>query len=115
MHKRFSTQYSQYNYKVEQLRQLNHFTYLLIWLYFILAAIYLGIIFVGPKAPEFSYQFKLIVLLVLIFYPYVITPIEMFLFRMFTYLIETVVGNVYKRPDYQYVIDYSYIPNLFSY
>jgi hypothetical protein len=44
-----------------------------------------------------------------------VTPIEMFIFRFITYIIETVVGNVYKRPDYQYVIDYSYIPNLFSY
>lgn len=115
MHKRFSTQYSKYNYKVEQLRRLNGFIYILIWIYFILAAIYLGIILVGPKAAEFSYKYKLAVLILLVLFPYIITPIEMFVLRMITYIIESVVGNVYKRPDYEYVIDQTYIPNLFSY
>jgi hypothetical protein len=115
LRRKFSTQNSKYNYKIEQLQSLNHFIYVLIWGYFILAAFYLGILFVGPKASTFSNQYKLIVLLVLVLFPYVVTPIEMFIFRFITYIIETVVGNVYKRPDYQYVIDYSYIPNLFSY
>ena len=115
MARRFSTKYSAYKYKTEQTRFLNNFTYALIWIYFLLAALYLGIIFVGPKRSEFSYKYKVVALLVIVLFPYLITPIEYFVLRGIVFVIETTVGNVFKRDDHTYIVDYTYLPNFFSY
>lgn len=115
MRRRFSTKQSQYEYKTGQNRFLNNFTYALLWIYFILAAIYLAIVFVSPKRDQFSYQYKVAVLLILVLYPFVITPIEYFILRGLALIVETVVGNVFERDDYEYVIDYTHLPNFFSY
>jgi len=115
MQRRFSTKYSQYNYKVEQTQSLHYLTYGLIWIYFILSAFYLGILFVGPKRKLYSYKYKFLILLALVLFPYVITPIEYFFVRLFVFLTETIIGNVYERDDHEYVVDYTYVPNLFSY
>ena len=63
----------------------------------------------------YSFYYKLCVLIVLVIYPYVITPFLMFIYRLIAFIIESAIGNVFSRPDYQYVIDRSYIPNLFKY
>ena len=115
MRRRFSTKQSQYNYKIGQLHFLHNFTYALLWVYFILSAIYLAIVFVSPKRDQFSYQYKVIVLLVLVLFPFVITPIEYFVLRGLALIVETVVGNVFERDDYEYVVDHSNLPNFFSY
>lgn len=115
MQRRFSTKYSQYNYKVGQTQSLHYLTYGLIWIYFLLSAFYLGILFVGPKRKLYSYKYKFFILLVLVLFPYVITPIEYFFVRLFVFLTETIIGNVYERDDHEYIIDYTYVPNLFSY
>ena len=47
MRRRFSTKYSAYNYKVEQTRLLHNVTYGLMWVYFILAAFYLFVLYVS--------------------------------------------------------------------
>lgn len=115
MRRRFSTHTSAYNYKVGQLQSLNSFIYVLIWAYFILAAIYLWKIYVSSESAQYTFYYKLAILIVLVLFPYVITPIEMFFIRMIAYIVETIIGNVFNRPDYEYVIDYSYIPTVFSY
>jgi hypothetical protein len=115
MRRRFSTKYSQYSYKVGQIQLLHNLTYGLVWIYFILAAFYLGILFVGPNRKLYSYKYKGLILLALVLFPYVITPIEYFFVRLFVFLTETTVGNVYERDDHEYVVDYTYVPNLFSY
>lgn len=113
--RQYSTQFSSYQYKIGQIQRLNWFTYLLIWLYFILSTIYLWILFVGNKASSYTPFYKVGVLVGLMVFPFIITPIEMFVLRFITFVIETVVGNVYKRPDYNYVVDQTYVPNLFQY
>jgi len=115
MRRRFSTKNSKIAYKDEQLVYLSTYIFYLIWLYFILSAGYLGVLFVGPRAKTFSPYYKVGVLLILVSFPYLATPVEMFFLKMFTYMIETLVGNVYERPDFEYIIDYNAIPNLFSY
>ena len=101
MQRRFSTKYSQYNYKVEQTQSLHYLTYGLIWIYFILSAFYLGILFVGPKRKLYSYKYKFLILLALVLFPYVITPIEYFFVRLFVFLTETIIGVGSSRVDLQ--------------
>jgi len=113
--KRYTTQYSQVDYKHGQIRMLNYFIYALIWIYFILSVVYLWMIFVSKSSSEYTFRYKMFVLVGLLLFPYIITPLEMFFMRMITFVVETVVGNVYTRPDYDYVIDRSYVPTLFSY
>lgn len=115
MRRRFSTKYSQDLYKSGKMIYLNTYFFYLIWLYFILSAVYLGILFIGPSAPKYSAYYKVGVLIGLVLFPYIATPVEMFLLKMLTFITETVMGNVYERPDYEYVLDYNAVPNIFSY
>jgi len=115
MRRRFSTKNSQVAYKNGRMVYLSSYVFYLIWVYVILSAAYLGIIFIGPRAPKFTSYYKVGVLIVLVLFPYVATPIEMFFLKMLTFIVETVMGNVYERPDFEYLIDYNAVPNLFSY
>lgn len=115
MQRRFSTRYSQYTYKTGQLEYLSGFVFYLVWIYFLLSAFYVGILFFGSSAVKFTIYYKIAVLLGVILFPYLATPAEMFLLKMGTYITETTIGNVFKRPDYEYVVDYNSVPNLFSY
>ena len=115
MRRRFSTKNSKIAYKHNKLVYLSTYIFYLVWLYFILSAGYLGIVLVGPRAKTFSPYYKIGVLLTLVLFPYLATPVEMFFLKMFTYIIETLIGHVYERPDFEYIIDYNAIPNLFSY
>uniref|UniRef100_A0A6C0CMV4 Uncharacterized protein n=1 Tax=viral metagenome TaxID=1070528 RepID=A0A6C0CMV4_9ZZZZ len=113
--RRFTTGDSQYMYKVEKIKSLNFYIYVFIWIYVILAGFYIWIIFIGKKSSNYSISYKIAALIIIILFPYLITPIELFYARLITYIIETVAGNVYTRPDYEYVVDSTYIPSLFSY
>jgi hypothetical protein len=115
MQRRFSTQKSKSHYKVHQIQTLNTYIYVFIWVYVILSACYLWVIFIGNNSDQYSRFFKITVLIGIILFPYVITPIEMFIARMGTFVVESIFGNVYKRPDYEYVVDKSYIPGIFAY
>ena len=112
MKRRFSTQYSQYNYEIVKLQFLNKITFALMFLYFIVAAVYLGILFVGPNRGEHSFLFKVTALLVIILFPYFITPLEYFLFRIALFVVETCTGDLFRHDDYEYLIDQTYVPNL---
>jgi len=82
------------------------------FLYFIVAAVYLGIIFVGPNRGKNSFLFKITALLIIILFPYFITPIEYFLFRGVLFVLETFMGDLFGHDDYEYLIDQTYVPNL---
>jgi hypothetical protein len=115
MQRRFSTMRSQYTYKTGQLAYLSQFIFYLVLTYYLFSAVYIWILCFGPNAAKFTVYYKVIVALVIVVFPYVAAPVEMFLLRTGTYVIETTVGKVYERPDYEYIIDYNSVPNLFSY
>jgi hypothetical protein len=112
MKRRFSTQYSQYNYEYVKLQFLNKITYALMLLYFIIAAVYLGIIFIGPNRDKNSFFYKASTLLILILFPFLITPIEYFLFRGLLFVVQTFTGSLFNNDDYGYFIDQTYVPNF---
>ena len=113
LEKRYSTQNSKYLYKTQQISLLHNLTYILIWVYLLVSLIYVVFLFIGPNAKKYSFFFKLIILMTIIHYPYVIYTIEVFLLKVYTFLVETAVGQVFQRPDKEFVIDYTYIPNMF--
>ena len=115
MKRKYSTKYSKYNYKVQQTRSLHYYTYAMIWIYFLLASLYLGVLFVGPNRNYYSFSYKFFILLFLVLYPFLITPFEYLIFRAFVFITETIVGNVFTRDDHEYVIDQSYFPDFFAY
>ena len=112
MKRRFSTQYSQYNYEIVKLQSITKITFALMLLYFIVAAVYLGIIFIGPNRDQHSFVYKASTLLVIILFPYLITPIEYFLFRGVLFVLEILSGGLYGHDDYAYMIDQTYVPNF---
>ena len=110
MKRRFSTKYSQYNYDIRKLQFLNNVSFSLLILYFILGAVYLGIHFIGPGSEKNSYLYKFIILTIIIGYPFLITPIEYFSFRTLLFVVETAVGKVFERDDYEFLIDLRHLP-----
>ena len=112
MKRRFSTQYSQYNYEIGKLQSLNKITYGLMLLYYIVAGVYLGIIFIGPTRDKSTYLFKISILLIIMLFPFLITPVEYFLYRVVLFVVETFMGKVFENDDYGYLIDQTYVPNF---
>ena len=112
MKRRFSTRYSQYNYDIAKLQFLNSFTFGLFVFYFFLTAIYLGILFIGPNRDKFSSFYKGNVLLILVLFPFLITPLEYIILRGILFITETLVGKVFDSDDYNYIIDQTYLPRF---
>jgi len=110
MKRRFSTKYSQYNYDYQRLQSLNNISFLLLMSYFIISAAYLGILFFGQHRGTVSYSYKVFALVFLVLYPFIITPIEYFLFRAIAFVIETAVGNIFEHDDYVFLLDFSHLP-----
>ena len=105
MKRRFSTKDSQYNYDIQNLQFLNKFSFALLIFYFLIAAVYLGIIFIGPGSDKISNFFKFLVLLLFILYPFLITPFEYYSFRAVLFVLETAIGKIYDKDDYAFMID----------
>jgi len=116
LEKQYSTQKSKFLYKTQQIQSLNTVIYYFVWIYFLFAVIYLIIIFLEKK---YSYQWKFFLLILIVIYPYVIYAIEVFLVKLYTFIVETAIGQVFKRPDNEFGIDYTYaplqyVPNAFN-
>ena len=116
LEKQYSTQQSKYLYKTQQIQSLNTFIYYLVWVYFIFAVMYLILVFLEKK---YSYGWKFFLLFFILVYPYVIYGIEVFFIKVYTFLVETIIGQVFKRPDNEFGIDYTfmplqYVPNIFK-
>ena len=102
MKRRFSTKYSQYTYDIVHLQFLNSIARVMLFFYFLLGAIYLGILFLGQNKDKTSYTYKISALVILLLLPFVITPIEYILFRGTQFIVETVIGKVFELDDYHY-------------
>lgn len=93
--KRFSTKNSLYRYKNEQLTILTKFANAFMSLYFILAGIYLSIILIDPTHQQVhSYYYKITLLLLLISFPFIITPIEIVTYDVLMYCARFTFGVV---------------------
>ena len=90
---RFSTKNSLYRYKNEQLTILNQFVNAFMALYFILAGIYLSIVIIDTTKIH-SYHYKITLLLCLVSFPFVITPIEFVIYDVVMYLARFAFGVV---------------------
>lgn len=110
MRRRFSTKNSQYTYDIQKLQFFNNISFALLLLYFIVAAVYLGILFVGPDREKNTFFYKLVVLVILVLYPFLVTPIEYFTFRGLLFVVETAIGKVFERDDYEFLIDLRNLP-----
>ena len=113
MDKRYSTTYSKYKYTVEQTSSLERYTSIFMILYIILGISFLVILVVGPKSKETSLRMKGFVLMALILYPFCISVIEYYLLKCWQFVIYLLTGSVFPYSDYEYIIDYTYIPKLF--
>ena len=112
MKRRFSTQNSLYNYEILNLRYMHQITYALFILYFIIAAGYLGIIFIGPNREKTSFSYKASILLFILLFPFLITPIEYTLFRGVLFIVKTLTGQLFVSDNYEYILDQTYVPRF---
>lgn len=112
LRKRFSTKYSNWNYQIQQLQQLQKFNSWFIFIYCTLSIMYAGLLIFGENAVKYSWVYKLTVISICIVFPFIISPVEMFFVNLFTFFTKTFFGDVYNRPDYEYGIDYTFVPTL---
>jgi hypothetical protein len=96
----FYTKSSKIQYQIEQTRSLNNIVYYLIWIYALMAVIFLGFLFVGPNSKNIPLYLKVIITILLILYPYYIVTIEEFIYDLVQFAYSIIYGNVYLRSDY---------------
>lgn len=110
--KRYSTKDSQYEYKLQQVSSLTNTIHVLFYLYAILSIICIYIIIFGEQFLEFGKYSKIIMILLLFLFPYIMTPIEGAIINFVYFLIKMITGETVDTAEYQYVLDTSYIPGL---
>lgn len=100
LEKAYSTKFSKSQYQTEKISAINYYIYYLIWIYACIAVVFIGFLFVGPKSKKTSFYFKLAILLLLIAYPYYITPLQDYIYHFIRFCLDTLHGNVFFYSDY---------------
>lgn len=100
LEKAFSTHFSKIQYQTEQISSLNFYVYYLIWIYAIIAVIFLGFLFAGQKSKKTSIYLKLFITLLLVLYPYYITDLEDILMSIGNFVFDEFYGNIYIKSEY---------------
>lgn len=96
----FSTHSSKSMYQTEQIASLNWYVYYLLWLYAVVAVIFLVVLFGGPNANKTSIYIKGIVTVLLLLYPFYVTTVENFLYAFYQFGLHIIYGDVYIRSSY---------------
>lgn len=96
----FSTHSSKSMYQTEQIASLNWYVYYLLWLYAVVAVIFLVVLFGGPNANKTSIYVKGIVTVLLLLYPFYVTTVENFLYAFYQFGLHIIYGDVYIRSSY---------------
>ena len=96
----FSTHSSKSMYQTEQIASLNWSVYYLLWLYAVVAVIFLVVLFGGPNANKTSIYVKAIVTVLLVLYPFYVTTVENFLYAFFQFGLHIIYGDVYIQSSY---------------
>lgn len=100
LEKAYSTKFSKSQYQTEKISAINYYIYYLIWIYACIAVVFIGFLFVGPKSKKTSFYFKLAILLLLIAYPYYITPLQDNIYHFIRFCLDILHGNVFFYSDY---------------
>jgi hypothetical protein len=90
--------YVKTGYLIDQNRTIINANFYLFWIYFCLVLVYAYVLFTNGK--NMTLLMRVGLLSVFFVYPFVITNVEVFLWKNVKYLYDTMVGNVYVTPDY---------------
>lgn len=96
----FSTHSSKSMYQTEQIASLNWYVYYLLWLYAVVAVIFLVALFGGPNANKTSIYVKGIVTVLILLYPFYVTTVENFLYAFYQFGLHIIYGDVYIQSSY---------------
>lgn len=92
------TDFTKIGYVLEQNRTALKVNFYLFCIYFVLVLIYAYFLISNGK--QMTIYMRLGLLSIFVIYPFIITKTEVFLWQIFKYLYDTMVGNVYITPDY---------------
>lgn len=109
-----TTYNTEYEYKVKQKQEVMFFSNILFWIYIVLGLICIMKLLFGNFS-YFSFYKKLFMSILIVLFPFIISPIEMFVYKIFHFLWNLIFGNVNERSSYEYVIDFHYIYKLFKF
>ena len=98
--KAFSTKSSKSLYQTEQISSLNWYVYYLIWTYAVIAVVFLGFLFAGPKSKKISIYIKILATILLLLYPYYITTLQDWIYDFSRFGSNILYGNVYLQSEY---------------
>lgn len=98
MNQHFATDSQRVKYQTDDIAYYKFINYYLRWIYYIFA---LGVVYVvlAGKNKDFTFRNFFIVLLTFLF-PYIIAPIESFVYFILGYLYALVFRNVYLKSKY---------------
>jgi hypothetical protein len=88
------------NYQLEQIRYLNIFINILFWIFIVLGIIFTIFVFIGSQSASTGIYFKIVMILAVFAFPFIIGYIENYLYNIYQFIRDTILGNTYIRPDY---------------
>ena len=96
----YAKQYSSDQQKVKYLiHDINYYTYInfIMWvIYYVLSLAVIYFTFYG-KQRGYSMSTKIMIILVFLLYPMLIITVELWLYRLFSYLYSMLMGSAYKK------------------
>jgi hypothetical protein len=93
-------QHTKISYQFEQISVLNQYNYYLFYGYIITSIFLIAFLFVGSKANDTSIGVKIGIIIVVLIFPFIITPFEIVVYNIYQYFLAMLLGNAYVRPDY---------------
>ena len=88
------------SYQFEQISVLNQYNNYLFWGYLITSIFLIAFLFVGSKSNDTSIGVKIGIIIVVLIFPFIITPFEIIVYNIYQYFLAMLLGNAYVRPDY---------------
>jgi len=96
----YSTSNTKTIYLNEQISSLININGWLFWVFLLVAILFSIFCFLSPKMQEWTITKKIIIILLVLLYPFYIYYIEKCLLIAGTYIKDMFMGNVYASPDF---------------
>lgn len=96
----YSTSNTKTIYLNEQISSLTNMNNWLFWIFLLFAILFSIFCFLSAKMKDWSTTKKIIIIFVVLLYPFYIYYIEKYLLILGTYIKDMFMGNVYTSPDF---------------
>lgn len=97
---KYSTSNTKSVYLTEQMSSLITINWWLFWIFVVVAIVFSGFFALNPKIKDWSIKVKIVIISLVIFYPFYIYYVEKYGLITFTFIKDMFMGNPYVAPDF---------------